>query len=106
MKVVSVSMLIASTGSIWMATFRAMRRPSVELQPHALACRAGGDAGAAVENLRPPERLQRAGQSALPLARGGDVEPGVVIGGVEQRAAERRPFGARVVAGLDGAGED
>ena len=76
------------------------QRWSVELKPHPVAGGAGGGGPRAIQAARPAERLERAGQSPLALARRGHVEPGAVVGRVEQRAPERGALSARVVAGV------
>src|SRR5215217_6092186 len=68
--------------------------PLVQSEPDPLSRRAGGDRGAAVEQLRLTQRLKRARERALAFAGGGDVEPGAVVGGVEQRAAQGAALGA------------
>src|SRR5579872_1347898 len=74
----------------------------VEFEPHAFAGGSGRQRRAAVEALGVGEGFQRAGQRALALAGGGDIDPGAVVLRVDQGAAQRRALGAGEVAGRDG----
>src|SRR5579871_4748761 len=105
-KVVSLSMLTRSMGSIWIATCSGMGAPErwrrvvpspepagkpekpgrvlVQLQPYSLAGDPRRQRRAAIEPLGAGQRLERAGERALAFTGGGDVDPGAMVGGIDE----------------------